>query len=116
VLTSRRAKRMSTSTARLGAVLILSFMSFPPAFAGNVSSWSCVGWWTGSNCVNQSRELGDPYVRLVPEPLGEAEKGQITARDNKWLAHCRPVIEHDRYGVARYRYSAPGCEFGAGAD
>ncbi len=59
---------------------------------------------------------GDPYVRTVPEALGEAERAQATARDHKWLAHCHPVIEHDIYGVARYQYAAAGCEYGIGSD
>ena len=48
--------------------------------------------------------------------LGEAEKARLATRDHKWLARCRPVIERDRYGVARYHYAAPGCEFGVGTD
>ena len=46
----------------------------------------------------------------------EAEKARLATRDHKWLARCRPVIERDRYGVARYYYAAPGCEFGVGTD
>jgi hypothetical protein len=116
VLTSR-AKAASWSTARVGAALVLSVTTLTPVHAGNVSNWNCVGrWWNGYNCVKQSGEAGDPYVRVVPEPLGDTEKGQVAARDHKWLTRCRPVIQYDRYGVARYHYAAPGCEFGVGAD
>jgi hypothetical protein len=52
----------------------------------------------------------------VPEPLDEAEKARVMARDRRWRARCRPVVENDRFGVARYHYSAPGCEFGVGED
>jgi hypothetical protein len=117
VLTNRRAEAPSRSTVSVGVALILSLTTLTPAYAGSVTSSNCVGWWLGSfNCVRQSWEAGDPYIRVVPEPLGEAEKSQITARDHQWLARCHPVIQRDRYGVPRYHYSAPGCEFGVGAD
>jgi hypothetical protein len=32
--------------------------------------------------------------------------------DHKWEERCRPTIAQDRYGVPRYQYAAPGCEFG----
>lgn len=33
-----------------------------------------------------------------------------------WEERCKPVIKKDRYGVRRYSYAKPGCEFGAGED
>jgi len=68
------------------------------------------------NCAQVTAEGGNPYIRLVPEPLGESERGQLAARDHRWVDHCHPVVHYDRYGVARYRYSAAGCEFGVGAE
>jgi hypothetical protein len=102
----------SRSAARVGAAIILSVMTWTPGYAGGVSDTSCVGTWNGFNCVTRWGPAGDPYVRLIPEPLGEADK----TRDRKWLARCRPVVKYDHYGVARYLYSAPGCEFGVGED
>jgi hypothetical protein len=121
VLTNRCAATyfVRWPAAYIGAAIILSVMTFIPAFAGDaggISDTSCVGSWKGFNCVTRSGPAGDPYVRLVPEPLGEAEKARLAAHDRKWMARCHPVIEHDRYGVARYRYSAPGCEFGVSED
>ena len=101
---------------RGGAALILSVLAFTPANAGSVSNYSCVGRWTAFNCAEQSGDWGNPYIRLVPEPLGETERGLLAARDHRWLDHCHPVVQYDRYGVARYRYSAAGCEYGVGAD
>lgn len=106
----------SGSAAHVSAAIILSFMTWTSAYAGGLSDTSCVGTWKGFNCVTRWGPAGDPYVRLVPEPLGQSEKARLMARDRSWLARCRPVIEYDRYGVARYHYSAPGCEFGLGAD
>jgi hypothetical protein len=48
----------------------------------------------------------------VPPPEDEAEKERAMARDRRWMERCRPIIAQDRYGVPRYHYAAPGCEFG----
>lgn len=63
-------------------------------------------------CTTIEGFAGDPYIRTVPERLGEAERARATEREGKWVARCRPLIKHDAYGVARYSYTAPGCEFG----
>jgi hypothetical protein len=74
---------------------------------GGHGSFSCSGGWAVP---------GDPYIRVVPQPLGEAEKSLAASRDRRWLIRCHPVIARDYYGVARYVYAAPGCEYGVGAD
>jgi hypothetical protein len=112
---SRPAEAASRTTTRVGAALILSVLALTPARAGSVTNSGCVGLWANYNCAQVSAEGGNPYVRLVPEPLGENERGQLAARDRRWVDHCRPVVQYDRYGVPRYRYSAAGCEFGVGA-
>jgi hypothetical protein len=116
VLISRPAEAASWSVASVGALIILCVATMTSADAGNIDRWSCVGGWRDFNCVEQSGPAGDPYVRLVPEPLGDGDRQRLQARDQKWLTRCHPTVEHDRYGVARYYYSAPGCEFGIGAD
>jgi len=118
VLTSGPAEKSATSwsAAQIGAAIALSVLTLSSAYAGTVVDLSCVGARSDFNCAAQWGTAGDPFLRVVPEALGEAERAQIAERDRKWLARCHPVVEHDRYGVARYRYSAPGCEFGIGAD
>ncbi len=131
MLTNRRAGRLSaTKSAPAGTALMLPAVVVAAAVtaiawtsahgedlnAAGVSDTSCVGGWTSFNCVTRWGPAGDPYVRVIPKPVDEAEKARLTARDRKWLARCNPVIERDRYGVARTRYSAPGCEFGVGED
>jgi len=32
--------------------------------------------------------------------------------DPAWLAYCEPRAYFDRYGVTRFHYAKPGCEFG----
>jgi hypothetical protein len=118
VLTNRRAEASfaSQSAASVSAAIVLALAAFTSAYAGTVVDLSCVGPAKSFNCAAQWGTAGDPYVRQVPEALGEADKARLAARDHKWLARCRPAIERDRYGVARYYYAAPGCEFGVGTD
>ena len=117
MLTSHGARApLAWSAAHVGAAIILSAIILTPAYALDASNTSCVGGWRGYNCATVWGPAGDPHVRLVPEPLDEAEKARLAAGERKWQARCHPVIAHDRYGVARYRYSAAGCEFGVGED
>ena len=110
------------SSVRLAVTLAMAalgaFVAMPStsAHAGGFRDTSCVGTWRSFNCAERWGPAVDPYVRLVPQPMDEAEKARITARDRRWLARCRPLIAYDRYGVPRYHYAAPGCEFGVGED
>jgi hypothetical protein len=118
VLTNNPAEAFSASrsAAAVSAAIVLSLTAFTPTHAGTVIDPNCVGPAKSFNCAAQCGTAGDPYVRQVPQELGEAEKARLATRDHKWLARCRPVIERDRYGVARYSYAAAGCEFGVGTD
>jgi len=117
VLTNRpAAKALARSFARVGVVIGLSATTLASADAAGVRGFSCVGGFGNFNCVARWAFPGDPYIRPVPEPLGEAEKAQAATRERRWLIHCHPVIARDAYGVARYRYAAPGCEYGIGSE
>jgi hypothetical protein len=102
--------------ARVGAAVGLSVTTmltiWSAAHAAGIATGGCVGAGASVNCVVRWGEASDPYIRLVPAPADEAEKAQSADRDHKWEQRCRPVIAQDQYGVPRYRYSAPGCEFG----
>lgn len=99
-------------SACAGAFLMLSVITLTPARADWIGVGGCVGGWGSYNCVGWEGPAGDPYVRLVPPPEDEAEKERAMARDRRWMERCRPIIAQDRYGVPRYHYAAPGCEFG----
>ena len=64
------------------------------------------------SCVEVRHELTNPYVLTVPPPASEAQAREIEKDERLWRDRCRPVIKQDRYGVNRYVYAAPGCEFG----
>jgi hypothetical protein len=118
VLTSRLVEKhpVPRSLAHFGAAIVLSAATVTSALAGSVVDFGCVGGPRSYNCTTQRAKAGDPYIRTVPDILGDAERAQAIQRDHEWFIRCRPVVERDGYGVARYRYSARGCEFGVGAD
>jgi len=120
VLTFRCAE-MIFGSPRLRALavtvaIIAAALAWRPAHAAGVAVGGCIGWHgyfdSSFNCVVRWGEPTNPYVRLVPSPLGEAEARRAAARDRQWEQRCRPAIFQDMYGVPRYRYAAPGCEFG----
>lgn len=119
MLTNRAAGQCSAfwSFARLcAAIAVSASATLAPAHAAGVGTMSCFGGRGGFACSGGWAVPGDPYIRVVPQPLGEAEKSLAASRDRRWLIRCHPVIARDYYGVARYLYAAPGCEYGVGAD
>lgn len=118
MLTSVGAKMLSRNWrfALFGAAMMLSVTGADAAHAALVESTSCLDTWDAFSCVTLDARAGNPFIRRVPQPSDEAELARAKARDKKWLARCRPVIAQDRYGVARYHYAEPGCEFGVGED
>jgi hypothetical protein len=100
--------RMSCTTL---AVLVLPSM-LEPTHAGGIESMNCVGQYGAFSCATVWGWAGDPHIRTVPSPGSAQKEAEFAKRDRKWLARCRPVVEQDRYGVSRYHYAAPGCEFG----
>jgi hypothetical protein len=74
---------------------------------------TCVGAYGLGTCVeNWYRSYDDngPRQRTAQE-IAESEE-----RDRKWAARCRPTLRQDRYGVERYVYAVPDCEFGRTQD
>lgn len=84
------------------------------AQAQQVRTGGCIGDWKTLNCVTRWVPGGDPYVRIIPPPSDGAAGARASERERRWADRCRPAIRQDRYGVARYYYALPGCEFGVG--
>jgi hypothetical protein len=103
-------------TVRMGAAASLSVVAaatmWSGAFADGVAAAGCIGNRSSLNCVVRWGEARDPYIRTVPQNADEIERTHAADRDRKWESRCKPTIAQDRYGVPRYRYAAPGCEFG----
>lgn len=106
---------LNAGIAGPAAVAALTLLTLAPAQADNTRSTSCVGTRGSSNCVTTWRRgVTDSYVRNL-EPLTEQEVAESREREQRWRERCRPLVERDHYGVARYVYARPGCEFGASA-
>jgi hypothetical protein len=88
----------------VAALLLIFFVS---AHADELVQ--CVG--PGVTCIWRDK-IGDPYVLRVPPPQTAEEQEAADEREAAWVARCHPTTAPDKFGVERYRYSAPGCEFG----
>jgi hypothetical protein len=83
-------------------------------YGGNASGYGGVSGSGTSDggCVEIHRELTNPYLIHIPAPQSEKDIADTATRERLWEARCKPVIRQDQYGVRRYRYAAPGCEYG----
>jgi hypothetical protein len=102
-----------------GSVAVLAVQVMPGALVAahaGALNLGCTGDNGGLSCAAAWGPGGDPYIRQVPGPHTAEEQARYDARDRKWVARCRPVVRQDQYGVARYHYAAPGCEFGVIGD
>lgn len=115
-----RPARPARSVSAIGAALALSTLfwcaGLAAAQAQVVGSGGCVGTGHSINCAFRWGPAGDPYVRHVPRPMDAAAIARANKREHRWVERCRPIIAPDRYGVWRYHYAMPGCEFGVGED
>lgn len=112
-----KAQRVSRLPIIAGAALalpLIAIASVNPARAKEVRFDSCVDTWHAVNCATIWAPLGDPYIRQVPQPQNAQERARAAEEDRHWVARCRPTLRWDHYGVVRYQYAQPGCEFGIG--
>lgn len=64
---------------------------------------TCVGGNSYLSCSTTIGSTQQPIIQwrtITPEQRG------------RWLMRCRPTLWIDRYGVERYQYARPGCEYG----
>jgi hypothetical protein len=106
---TRRLPAIAGGIAAITATLI----GLSPAQAGGIQTDDCLSSPRGSSCTQSwSDGLANPYVIEVPQPTSEEEIAGFEERDRLWRARCNPVVKQDMYGVSRYSYSAPGCDYG----
>ena len=98
---------MSKLTILAGLAALLSALSLP-AQADSLRSNSCIYVRGSMSCVTKWQH----WEAQTPQPLTEQELAEIREREELWQARCRPLIQQDDFGVRRYVYAAPGCEYG----
>lgn len=102
--------------AAILALVALCVFAAGRADAGSaMRSSGCVGSGFSVSCVTtwQWDEPGRKSSLAAEDPKLAAEAAE---RERKWVARCKPTIRQDQYGVRRYRYAAPGCEYGKAED
>ncbi len=116
ILSCTRVALAARYVARIGAAASLSVVTVAAvcnvAHADGLAAGGCIGGRSSLNCIVRWGEARDPYIRTVPPAADEIERTRAAERDRKWETRCKPTIAQDRYGVPRYQYAAPGCEFG----
>jgi hypothetical protein len=114
-----RAKRPTVSAAAACALPLLASIAIAAAVptsaqAQEVETGGCVFGGGAISCASHWAPYSDPYIRTVPPPADAQAHTLSRERERRWVQYCRPVIRQDRYGVPRYYYAQPGCEFGLG--
>ena len=104
------------SARHTGALVITAtamLTAAPSAQAGGIAVDDCIVGRGGISCVHTWHYgSSNPYIIKVPQPQTDEEIADAKERDKLWRNHCRPVVRQDMYGVSRYTYAAPGCEYG----
>jgi hypothetical protein len=78
-----------------------------------VETTNCFGTRHAEACTTAFRTRRiNPHIIAVPQPGSDDDRATAAARDQRWVERCRPVVRQDQFGVPRYHYSAPGCEYG----
>jgi hypothetical protein len=95
-------------TALLGLAHIHSAAAFTLTCVRSGASFICVAGSDNRHPVARILEI--PSTGAAAQDAGSAD------RERNWIARCRPIIRQDPYGVGRYHYVAPGCEFGKSDD
>jgi hypothetical protein len=96
------------ATLLTAMALLAAPVTVAPAFAGS-ESLTCVRSRGILSCFSL---WSDPSVNHAPAARDPREGAEAAESERRWTARCRPIIQQDRHGVARYHYAAPGCEYG----
>jgi hypothetical protein len=109
------AARSAVMVAAAFALSLIASAATPDsAAAQEIEIGSCVASWGALGCTDYWGPPSDPFIRLAPQPVTPEDQARAKERDRHWVYRCRPSIKQDRYGVPRYYYAMPGCDFGVG--
>jgi hypothetical protein len=105
-----RSRAVVGGLAAVAATLIS--LSSAQAWSG-IGSEDCLFTRWGTSCTHSWRRgFTDPHIITVAPARSEEEIADFNLRDRLWRARCKPVVRQDADGIARYSYSAPGCDYG----
>jgi hypothetical protein len=104
------SRPLTTSIAALA--LLATSVGLAPARAEGSAVLNCVGSRGSVSCAAHWGPRGETHIRRYLPPRDEQLEREAAARERRWVTRCRPVLKEDAYGVSRYEYAAPGCEFG----
>jgi hypothetical protein len=108
------ARSAAVVAAAIALSLIASATTMNSAAAQEIHTGGCIASWGAFSCADLWATPSDPFLRLAPQPTTPEAQAGAKSRDRRWVERCRPTIRQDRYGVARYTYAMPGCDFGFG--
>lgn len=63
-------------------------------------------------CISGDLPSANAKVISVPQDDGPAARERI----HRWEVYCQPTAHVDNFGVTRFSYAHPGCEFGKSSD
>lgn len=96
------------------AAMALAAMTATDAEARDREGRSVTRQCYAGTCTWTSGPARHPNIIHVPGPRTADEAAEAQARDDAWVARCNPRPYEDRYGMTRYSYDLPGCEYGGG--
>jgi len=96
--------------ARLGLAVVMALAG--SAGVSQAQGFVDCNFVTGVTCMFGEATGGLGKVITVPQPLDADDLQAQRERERAWEAHCHPIVDFDRYGVARYTYAHASCEFG----
>ncbi len=109
-------RRLLTIFVVLSLVEALGLLIALKAFADGTITSSCVFSGGLYSCVKNWRTAPGYSEADRLHGLDTRAQAEAIERDRKWQARCRPVIRKDEFGVSRYFYAKPGCEYGKSED
>lgn len=66
----------------------------------------------GLLCYGGNSSVACTLSDAPPEQLSVKWREISPEQRKAWQDRCKPTTHVDRYGVERYRYAQPGCEYG----
>lgn len=95
--------------AVMGALAIVAFLAWGTSADAQQYRETCTRHNGTMQCTYGEIRLQAPNAKII-----HIEQGMIDEeKRQRWIEECKPEIVTDNFGVGRYVYALPGCEYGA---